>query len=88
MSTRKIPVSEAEKYVGREVSGTFSDGWDDWGFRGKLVGVQVSDPYTYLEVCEDNAEPCELCGSEWEPGDHGGLGFFPNDLVYVHVGGR
>jgi hypothetical protein len=90
VSSREVSVSEAHKYVGRYVSGTFSDGWDDWGFRGKLIDVQASDPYIYLEICEDygGSEPCELCGPEWTPGDHGGFGFGPHNSIYVHVGGR
>jgi hypothetical protein len=84
MSTRAVPVRDLAPYIGRHVSFTFCDGWEEWHTSGVLVALESPPDYhlAYVYCCD-----CEgACDSE--PMDHGGYGMRPEDHVYVNVGGK
>lgn len=85
MSTRAVPVRGLEAYIGRHVSFTFTDGWDDWPIDGVLIGLDKPDDYhlTYISTCNCGDEPCERV-----PLEHGAVAMHGDALVHVNVGGR
>ena len=80
MSSRVVKVADISAYIGKRVSGEHNAGWGDyWWFSGTLLAVDVTEQYTYLEICEcGTGDLCEGLDT------HGGLGFWPEDTVNVH----
>ena len=48
MTTKRVGFSDLPKYVGKWISYTWSDGWDDYWFSGYLHGID-EDGYVFLD---------------------------------------
>lgn len=85
MSTRAVLVKNLEPYIGRHVSFTFCDGWEEWPMRGILLELDKPEDFhlTYLSLCDCGEDPCERIADE-----HGAVAMSADDPVYVNVGGR
>lgn len=85
MSSRTVPPSKLHTYIGKRISATWCDGWDDYCVSGVLISAKPNQDGngTWVETCDDPTD-CDLCpATDDSEMRHGGFLFQERELVAV-----